>query len=145
MGNFDIISQCFDDVFDINKITKQARRDKKEQWIAKARKEFKPSERDNCFVCGKYKNLTHAHHLIPLSVQYNFRVSVPLQEHEWLCPTHHTMIHLLFDDRFKRTKWEFKDLKLKYLSDVPEIETEMIVRIYNKTTQAIKGIKWIIN
>jgi predicted HNH restriction endonuclease len=70
-------------------------------WLMVARKVFAPSGRQPCFVCGKFESIIQAHHVVPLTTQYDRGYKVPDNEHVWLCPNHHTMAHLyiLNDDR----------------------------------------------
>lgn len=67
---------------------------RKRLWIAAARLAFDPGERRPCFVCGRYASVTEAHHVIPLGQQFDRGFVTADQEHEWLCPTHHTIIHV---------------------------------------------------
>lgn len=69
----------------------------KDAWIAAARKAFSPGPRADCVVCGKYRYLTHAHHLYPLGQQYEDGVMGVDQSHVWLCPNHHAVVHLLIN------------------------------------------------
>jgi len=64
-------------------------------WLGAARQTFVAREREACCVCGKYRWLTQAHHLVPLTMQYDAGLAVPIQDYAWLCPTHHVAIHLL--------------------------------------------------
>lgn len=64
----------------------------RQEWIREARRDFRPGDRQPCDVCGKYRSLAHAHHILPLAVQEG---PVPNQEFVWLCPTHHAAVHLL--------------------------------------------------
>jgi hypothetical protein len=64
-------------------------------WMDLARYCFEPGARKPCQVCGKYRSLTHAHHLVPLSMQAARRPLLPNHEHAWLCPTHHAAVHVL--------------------------------------------------
>lgn len=73
----------------------------KRLWMEAARADFLPGPREPCAVCGKYRSLSQAHHLTPLSVQFangllsgNFE---PDHRHIWLCPTHHIALHILID------------------------------------------------
>lgn len=75
-------------------LSKEARR-RKEAWIAYARSDFEPSQRSNCEVCGKFRRVAQAHHVIPLAFQFDRGGSPPDHEHVWLCPTHHAILHLL--------------------------------------------------
>lgn len=67
----------------------------KDEWIANARREFVPSPREACAVCGRFREVTHAHHVVPLSAQYDRSFDAPDHEHVWLCPTHHAIVHLI--------------------------------------------------
>ena len=69
----------------------------KEKWIAKARMNFRPSRRQDCYVCGKFGAITHAHHTIPLAVQFDHGIRNPITQHAWLCPNHHAILHALID------------------------------------------------
>lgn len=69
-------------------------RTKKDKWIADARQAFSPSERQPCNICKKYKSLSQAHHVIPLSLQFDRGFKKPDDRHVWLCPTHHAAAHI---------------------------------------------------
>lgn len=73
-------------------------------WIAAARAAFEPSPRRSCAVCGRYRSVTHAHHLVPLSQQS--QDESPDHRHVWLCPTHHSGVHQLLDTRFGWPDWD---------------------------------------
>lgn len=66
----------------------------REVWIAAARQLFKPSDRQPCWVCGKFQSITQAHHVVPLAEQYARGFEIPDNEHVWLCPNHHAIAHL---------------------------------------------------
>lgn len=72
---------------------------RKDAWIEQARREFTPSERRPCAVCGKLALVSHAHHIVPLSDQYDRGFDRPDHSHEWLCPNHHALVHLLLTHR----------------------------------------------
>lgn len=74
----------------------------KEEWLAFARASFTPSERLPCKVCGKYRGLTHAHHVVPLATQYRLGLKQPDHSHVWLCPTQHAAIHILIGQKLAR-------------------------------------------
>lgn len=65
----------------------------KAAWIAKARATFSPGDRRACEVCGAYADFAHAHHVYPLSAQYDDGVRAPVDDHVWLCPNHHAVVH----------------------------------------------------
>jgi hypothetical protein len=48
-------------------------------------------------VCGKFSAIAHAHHTIPLSTQFEHGVKNPIDQHVWLCPNHHAILHALID------------------------------------------------
>jgi hypothetical protein len=76
---------------------KEQKRDEKNAWIAAARRDFLPSLRAPCIVCGKHRAITHAHHLIPLAQQYDRGFGEPNHRHVWLCPNHHVVVHAFID------------------------------------------------
>ena len=71
-----------------------AERAAKDSFIKLGRASFRPSPRSACVVCGKFKSLTHAHHLVPLSLQHARGFAVASDSHVWLCPTHHSAVHV---------------------------------------------------
>lgn len=80
---------------------RRAGRLERDAWIAASRMIFDPGERQPCYVCGKFKSIAQAHHVVPLSAQYDRGFKYPDPEHVWLCPNHHTMAHryILDDNR----------------------------------------------
>jgi predicted HNH restriction endonuclease len=76
----------------------------RDAWIMASRQVFAPSERQACYVCGKFKSIAQAHHVVPLTAQYDRGFVLPDNEHVWLCPNHHTMVHRYIpeDDRSMR-------------------------------------------
>lgn len=67
----------------------------KETFVALGRASFAPSQREVCRVCGRFQSLTHAHHVVPLTVQFDRGFERPEHNHVWLCPTHHAAVHVL--------------------------------------------------
>jgi len=63
-------------------------------WVTAARWTFVPSEREPCWVCGRFKSITQSHHVVPLTTQYDRGFKLPHHEHVWLCPNHHVMAHM---------------------------------------------------
>lgn len=72
----------------------------KNGWIALARRFFQPGDRAPCVVCGKFKVIAQAHHIVPLEQQYDDGYEVPDQRYVWLCPNHHELVHVFI----KRTE-----------------------------------------
>lgn len=83
-------------------------------WIYLARQEFNPGQRQPCFVCGKYQSITHAHHSSPLSLQFSYGITSPIQDSVWLCPNHHTLIHATIDFVLSGANscWFAKDIEI---------------------------------
>ena len=69
-----------------------------EAFIEAARTEFVPSNRQSCCVCKGYISLTHAHHVVPLSIQFKSGWRRPDHKHVWLCPTHHAAVHIVIGE-----------------------------------------------
>lgn len=80
---------------DISKEITKEKQAKKDAWIALARRSFRPARPAPCQVCGKYRDLAQAHHLVPLALQYDRGFRRIDHDHVWLCPTHHAAIHAL--------------------------------------------------
>jgi hypothetical protein len=69
---------------------------KKAEWLSSARAEFKQLEKKwhPCEVCGKHIDFVHAHHDLPLSVQFELGLEDPVHDYTWLCPVHHRIVHI---------------------------------------------------
>lgn len=66
-------------------------------WIQSARRLFVPSQRRECEICGGFRPITMAHHTVPLIVQFYIGLRLPDHTHDWLCPNHHAVAHLLIN------------------------------------------------
>ena len=53
---------------------------------------------ESCYVCGGFKSVAQAHHVIPLNEQFDRGFETPNHDHERLCPTQHVVLHLWIDD-----------------------------------------------
>jgi hypothetical protein len=71
------------------------RRSQRAAWIASARLRFFPGPRRPCAICEKYVSLTEAHYIVPLALQFEAGAVEPIQEFQWLCPTHHAAEHVI--------------------------------------------------
>jgi hypothetical protein len=78
----------------------------KHAWVKLARRDFQQSRRATCQVCGRFFDLTQAHHLIPLTAQYDRRFEVADHDHVWLCPNHHAILHRMIEVARGREKKE---------------------------------------
>lgn len=88
----------------------------KRTWISAARLSFDPGPRQSCHICGKFRYVAQAHHVIPLHKQFDRGFKEPDQEHAWLCPSHHAIIHVLIDQNItllERASLIVEDLDLE--------------------------------
>ncbi len=69
--------------------------DRRTVWLAEARISAPQMDPHPCHVCMFTFDLSHAHHVIPLSVQCDAGYQTPNHERVWLCPNHHAMVHYL--------------------------------------------------
>lgn len=69
---------------------------KRTEWLNEARRDFRMRIRrpEPCAVCGRHVDMVHAHHSLPLNIQYELGLWFANQEHDWLCPVHHSMVHV---------------------------------------------------
>jgi hypothetical protein len=68
------------------------------EWLREARNDFKsivPKRVQNCEVCNDHAEFVHAHHTLPLSVQFELGLILPVHDFNWLCPTHHRHVHTM--------------------------------------------------
>jgi hypothetical protein len=92
-------------IYERHQLVEQRRRGSRldrEAWVTAARQIFAPGEREACHVCGKFKGISQAHHVVPLKAQYDRGFKYPDSEFVWLCPNHHAVVHLFIpiDGRF---------------------------------------------
>lgn len=66
------------------------------EWMAEARSDFRwrLKQAEPCAVCGKHREMAHAHHSLSLNLQFDLGIYFAIQEFDWLCPTHHWMVHV---------------------------------------------------
>lgn len=74
---------------------REAARQERKQWLSHARREFRDavSTPQPCAVCKRHLEFVHAHHSLPLNVQYDLGLFFADHTHDWLCPTHHRIVH----------------------------------------------------
>lgn len=96
------------------------------EWLKTARNEFRKivGRAQPCAVCGKYPEFTHTHHTLPLNVQFEMAVLDPIQDHDWLCPTHHRHVHMMISVYITDTReGEFLDnIPDEYREDWQKVE-----------------------
>ena len=74
---------------------KAAAAKRRSDWIAGARNEFRAIlvEPQACEVCGIDRRYAHAHHRLPLNVQFDLGLNIADHAHDWLCQVHHGYVH----------------------------------------------------
>ena len=104
------------------------------EWIAQARLSFRPGDREPCEVCGKFRQVAEAHHIVPLGQQFDAGRSEPDHSHAWLCPTHHAVVHVALDT---------VDIQLLgrrfagVMDDLSEDELRKVLALLNRARDAI--------
>jgi hypothetical protein len=66
------------------------------EWIAEARRDFRnfvAKKYEPCAACGKHIEFVHAHHSLPLNIQFDMGIESANHDHDWLCPVHHRIVH----------------------------------------------------
>jgi hypothetical protein len=92
----------------------KARRD---DWLKGARDQFRQYVKvaQACQACGLDREYSHAHHSLPLGVQYEMGLREAIQEHDWLCSVHHKMVHRLWSEQLTPTRRNYEaGIILKY-------------------------------
>jgi hypothetical protein len=87
------------------------------EWLKFARDEFQQTVKVSrcCAACGLDHEYSHAHHSVPLSVQYEMGLDRAIQDHDWLCSVHHKMVHKLWSSALTPTHRNYEaGLMLKY-------------------------------
>lgn len=85
-------------------------------------------ERQPCFICGLHRDITEAHHVMPLeevaSVINNTHLSMKEPPVVWLCPNCHTYLHSNFEEKPEPTELKkyFQILDMKYAYLTSQIE-----------------------
>ena len=98
----------------------------KDAWIAAARRAFNPGARAPCAVCRKYQWITHAHHIVPLAVQYDNGAREPNHERAWLCPNHHSIVHIFISSASKGE--DIQSTIRSMMEEIDEDEIKLILK-----------------
>lgn len=80
---------------------------RRSEWLRGARNDFKaiiPKRVQNCEVCNNHAEFVHAHHTLPLSVQFELGLILPVHDFNWLCPTHHRYVHMMISVYITNTR-----------------------------------------
>jgi hypothetical protein len=88
----------------------QQQQEARSKWKKSARRWFKdihqPTEKMPCAVCNKHAAFVHAHHLLPLAIQFELGIESEEADHsfEWLCPVHHKYVHMMISVYITQTR-----------------------------------------
>ena len=93
----------------------------KTAWIENSRNLLVTGEKEPCFICGKYKAVSHAHHVVPLHWQYEHGFKEPNNNFVWLCPTHHVLAHKYIDGLIKNTFPDNSELPANEIDAIYEV------------------------
>lgn len=79
---------------------------RRDEWLKTARDEFRQSVKvgQACQACGLDREYSHAHHSLPLGIQYELGLGTAIQEHDWLCSVHHKMVHTFWSRQLTPTR-----------------------------------------
>jgi len=108
---------------------------RKSVWVNIARKTFAPSRRECCAVCKRFKSLTHAHHLIPLSIQFDRGFDIPDTNHVWLCPNHHAAVHVLIAHNHRKDPSKPTRACVRLVNEMPLDDLRAVLDISAKAWQ----------
>lgn len=126
--------------YDLTEYRRSAGPLEREAWMGAARLIFDPGEREPCWVCGKFKGIAQAHHVIPLSQQYDRGFRVPDNEHVWLCPNHHTMAHLFILQENPSTKIAAARARGRTLSALmPDLSEDELRKMFDLMRRAARS------
>jgi hypothetical protein len=103
------------------------------EWLRAARNEFRaigPHKVQPCEVCGKYAEFAHAHHTLPLGVQFDLGIKYPIHDFNWLCPTHHKFVHMLISVYITDTR---SGKFLDFIPDRAVDEWDAVERAFQKS------------
>lgn len=75
-------------------------------WCDRARHALKPGEKQPCNICGGHVAVVHAHHLAPIGLQFDAGMTDAIQAFSWLCPSHHSLVHLAIESALRGERAE---------------------------------------
>lgn len=100
-------------------------------------------EREECFVCGKHKEITQLHHIMPLQecaqwLEYVKGIEVP---RVWLCPNCHAYVHLWLSGKTIQlanaslNEKNFTYIELKKMSLVAKKNADLEEELYQRVME----------
>lgn len=78
-------------------------------WCDRVRHALRAGERQPCVICGQHVAVSHAHHMAPVSLQHDAGILEPIHAHAWLCPSHHSLVHLCLEAALRGERAEGVD------------------------------------
>lgn len=112
-----------------------------QEWISAARQSFTPTRRQSCRICGRFKSLTHAHHLVPLTIQASRNYITPDQSFAWLCPTHHAAVHVMIAQRRHSDSNVFPSA-MSLLGDLETEELKLVMELASAADEKPSASIW---
>lgn len=112
-------------------------KERRASWISKARSEFKwqVGRVQNCAVCQKHAEFVHAHHTLPLNIQFDLGLDEADHAHDWLCPTHHRHVHMMISVYITETR---DGAFLDCIPDDLAKDWLAVERLYERTSALLK-------
>jgi len=110
-----------------------ATRHRRTEWLRTARNEFRtivPFKVEPCEVCHKYPEFVHAHHILPLGVQFDLGLKYRVHDFSWLCPIHHRYVHMMISVYITDTR---KGDFLGFIPDRAIEEWNAVERVFQKS------------
>ena len=102
--------------------------------VIKAIRAIKPAEteRQDCYICGSFKAITHCHHVVPVSevanwcIKHDFDAWIFPSVFIWLCPNHHTILHRIRKNNLDCDMYSILNKsELIKLQEIDDIESEI--------------------
>lgn len=111
----------------------------RDAWIKVSRIIFAPGERQSCHVCGKFKGIAEAHHVVPVSAQYDRGFKLPDSEFVWLCPNHHAIIHLYISGGHLMSPRTTRSNSGRSISLAPDVTEEEFGKLLDLGRRSFRG------
>jgi hypothetical protein len=109
----------------------RAKQKEKNAWIINARSKIPVLKKEACYVCGKFLSISEAHHIYPLSNQYDDGVDISINDYVFLCPNHHTLQHIMINKRLPMDDDNLDDYVLEHILKMEQVERMRLKLITN--------------
>lgn len=114
----------------------------RKDWVSIERDIFRKLKKIKkpCAVCGLGKEYSHAHHLIPLSLQYDLGVTDASHEYECLCPVHHQLMHRMIGSMVTGSRVEYFSRSGGWLDKKKERESAAAFVVFDRGLALLSAI-----